>query len=195
MKKHRPTLSVSAAAYRAMRDYADAHGTSVSAIVERACSLVPHGETREDVLVIPLARPRIGRPPRSPGPADTSILEGLSAFAAIEVSPELREDVRAQAIREGRNDLSVVLDRGITRMLDALDRSYTGTCVLCGAARDDLKRRRLGPDEEPVPICIRCDEEHPRSGRYAFSGGHESDAVGGFARPLGEGGRRKASHP
>lgn len=63
-------------------------------------------------------------------------------------------------------------------------------CALCAADLPDdepLRLRPEGKNGENVPVCVGCDDIHPRSGRYAFSDGATPDR-----NSLGEGNHRKA---
>lgn len=41
-------------------------------------------------------------------------------------------------------------------------------CAICTEESADLCARPLGRGRALVKVCADCDEEHPRSGRYAF---------------------------
>lgn len=45
------------------------------------------------------------------------------------------------------------------------------TCAICAADTNDGLVTPLGRNDAMVAICRRCDGEHPRRGRYSFSGG------------------------
>lgn len=46
-------------------------------------------------------------------------------------------------------------------------------CAICCAETRNLTQQPLGRGDALVPVCMRCDGEHPRSGRYSFGGGRE----------------------
>lgn len=55
------------------------------------------------------------------------------------------------------------------------------TCALCTrviAAKVTAHRVPLGKDDTIITICVPCNEEHPREGRYNFGGGAKDDQNG-----------------
>lgn len=113
---------------------------------------------------------------------------GLPESVRVAVSAELLEDFEAQLERRTAAglpelDLDTLGEQAITRMLDEYETLPPGIlCSQCtnkiaGAARllpASLFKPGAKPDAR-VWVCWDCDTEHPRKGRYGFSGGRASD--------------------
>lgn len=53
-----------------------------------------------------------------------------------------------------------------------------GLCTAAIAAGATAHRVPLGKDDAIITICVPCNEEHPREGRYNFGGGAKDDQNG-----------------
>lgn len=61
----------------------------------------------------------------------------------------------------------------------------TRMCAVCLSQTPPFRKRPLGRNDALVDVCATCDDEHPRSGRYAFAGSESPRSDIGFVNANG----------
>ncbi len=161
----RQTVSVSGAVYAKLTARRDATGVSISQMVELACADLTGFEPRAPIAA---------RRQTIPSIAGGTVV--VLSRVTMDVSRSLEELLHDQVVRarqlEGREVTEgELLDIAINRMLDTAEAVIANArhCAICTTTRGPFRPMPSGPGY--VAVCKVCDEEHPRSGRYAFDHG------------------------
>ncbi len=113
----------------------------------------------------------------------------------VSVSREMHAKITAVAKRRGVPARQVVdlacEDLEPEPPPDAQGSPVSGVCAVCTSFSASMQMRPLGRADAFVAVCPRCDGEHPRSGRYNFTGAVKHEVGTGLNALSGMGSSRR----